>query len=117
MGRVARHRKQAQSILTRGRDGLFGAADTPNGTGIRDFIHVVDPTSGHLSALSHLKQPGVLTVNLGTGAGLLEVVRTFEVVSGRSIPYAIGERRAGDVAICYADPTLAQDALGWKSTR
>jgi UDP-glucose 4-epimerase len=67
--------------------------------------------------LSHLKQPGVLTVNLGTGAGLLEVVRTFEVVSGRSIPYAIGERRAGDVAICYADPTLAQDVLGWKSTR
>jgi UDP-glucose 4-epimerase len=93
--------------------------DTPDGTGIRDFIHVVDLASGHLSALSHLKQPGVLTVNLGTGTGssVLEVVRTFEVVSGRSIPYAIGERRAGDVAICYADPTLAERVLGWKSTR
>lgn len=69
--------------------------------------------------MSHLKQPGGLTVNLGTGAGssVLEVVRTFEDVSGRSIPYAIGERSAGDVAICYADPTLAEEVLGWKSTR
>jgi UDP-glucose 4-epimerase len=93
--------------------------NTPDGTGIRDFIHVVDLASGHLSVLRHLKQPGVLTVNLGTGTGnsVLEVVRTFEAVSGRSIPYAIGERRAGDVAICYADPTLAEGVLGWKSTR
>jgi UDP-glucose 4-epimerase len=93
--------------------------DTPDGTGIRDFIHVADLASGHLSALSHLKQPGVLTVNLGTGTGasVLEVVRTFEVVSGRPIPYVIGERRAGDVAICYADPTLAEAVLGWKSAR
>jgi UDP-glucose 4-epimerase len=93
--------------------------DTPDGTGIRDFIHVVDLASGHLSALSHLKEPGALTVNLGTGTGssVLEVVRTFEAVSGRSIPYAICERRAGDVAICYADPTLAKEVLGWKSTR
>jgi UDP-glucose 4-epimerase len=93
--------------------------DTPDGTGIRDFIHVVDLASGHLSALSHLKQPGLLTVNLGTGTGssVLEVVRTFEAVSGRSIPYAIAERRAGDVAICYADATLAERVLGWKSTR
>jgi UDP-glucose 4-epimerase len=69
--------------------------------------------------LSHLKQPGVLTVNLGTGSGasVLEVVRTFEAVSGRSIPYEIGERRAGDVAICYADPTLKEAVLGWKSAR
>ncbi|MFB9266908.1 UDP-glucose 4-epimerase GalE [Bradyrhizobium erythrophlei] len=93
--------------------------DTPDGTGIRDFIHVVDLASGHLSALRHLKEPGLLTVNLGTGAGssVLDVVRTFEAVSGRPIPYAIGERRAGDVAICYADPTLAERVLGWKSTR
>jgi UDP-glucose 4-epimerase len=93
--------------------------DTPDGTGIRDFVHVADLASGHLSALSHLKQPGVLTVNLGTGSGasVLEVVRTFEAVSGRSIPYAIGERRAGDVAICYADPTLKEAVLGWKSAR
>jgi UDP-glucose 4-epimerase len=93
--------------------------DTPDGTGIRDFIHVVDLASGHLSALNHLKRPGMLTVNLGTGTGssVLEVLRTFEIVSGRSIPYAIGKRRAGDVAICYADPTLAEGVLGWKSTR
>ncbi|MBO4227676.1 UDP-glucose 4-epimerase GalE [Bradyrhizobium neotropicale] len=93
--------------------------DTPDGTGIRDFIHIVDLASGHLSALSHLKHPGVLTLNLGTGAGssVLEVIRTFEAVSGRSIPYSIGERRAGDVAICCADATLAERVLGWKSTR
>jgi UDP-glucose 4-epimerase len=93
--------------------------DTPDGTGIRDFIHVVDLASGHLSALNHLKRPGMLTVNLGTGTGssVLEVLRTFEIVSGRSIPYAISKRRAGDVAICYADPTLAEGVLGWKSTR
>jgi UDP-glucose 4-epimerase len=93
--------------------------DTSDGTGIRDFIHVVDLASGHLSALSHLKQPGMLTVNLGTGSGssVLEVVRTFEVVSGRPIPYAIDERRVGDVAICYADPTLASRLLGWTSRR
>ena len=93
--------------------------DTPDGTGIRDFIHVVDLASGHLSILNHLKQAGVLTVNLGTGSGhsVLEVIRTFEAVSGRSIPYGIGERRAGDVAACYADPTFAEKALGWKSAR
>jgi UDP-glucose 4-epimerase len=93
--------------------------DTPDGTGVRDFIHVVDLASGHLSALSYLKKPGVLVVNLGTGAGtsVLEVVRTFEAVSGRSVPYAIGKRRAGDVAVCYADPRLAEGVLGWKSVR
>jgi len=93
--------------------------DTRDGTGIRDFIHVVDLASGHLSVLSHLKQPGVLTVNLGTGNGssVLEVIRTFEAVSGRSVAYEIGERRAGDVAICYADATFAGEALGWKSAR
>jgi UDP-glucose 4-epimerase len=93
--------------------------DTRDGTGIRDFIHVVDLASGHLSVLKHLKQPGVLTLNLGTGNGssVLEVIRAFEAVSGRPVPYEIGERRAGDVAICYADPTLAGELLGWKSAR
>ena len=93
--------------------------DTPDGTGIRDFIHVVDLASGHLSVLNHLKQSGVLTVNLGTGRGhsVLDVIRTFEAVSGRSVPYKIGERRAGDVAACYADPALAEKTLGWKSVR
>jgi UDP-glucose 4-epimerase len=93
--------------------------DTPDGTGIRDFIHVVDLASGHLSVLNHLKQPGVLTLNLGTGYGssVLEVIRTFEAVSGRPIPYEIREHRAGDVAICYADPTLAGETLGWQTAR
>lgn len=93
--------------------------DTPDGTGIRDFIHVVDLASGHLSALRHLQQPGLITVNLGTGNGssVLDIVRTFASVSGRPIPYEIGERRAGDVAACYADPTFAKDVLGWASTR
>ena len=93
--------------------------DTPDGTGIRDFIHVVDLASGHLSALRQLGQPGLITVNLGTGNGssVLDIVRTFESVSGRSIPYEIRERRAGDVAACYADPTFAKDVLGWASTR
>lgn len=93
--------------------------DTPDGTGIRDFIHVVDLASGHLSALRELRQPGLLTVNLGTGNGssVLDVVRTFEAASGRSIPYEIVERRTGDVAVCYADPTFAKNVLGWTSTR
>lgn len=93
--------------------------DTPDGTGIRDFIHVVDLASGHLSALSQLRQPGVLTVNLGTGSGssVMEVVQTFEAVSGRPVPYVIDQRRVGDVAICYADPTLAKNLLGWTSKR
>lgn len=92
---------------------------TPDGTGIRDFIHVIDLASGHLSTLRGLTRPGLLTVNLGTGNGssVLDVVRTFEAVSGRSIPYEIGERRAGDVAVCYADPTFAKAALGWSAGR
>jgi UDP-glucose 4-epimerase len=105
---------QRERLLVWGND-----YDTPDGTGIRDFIHVVDLASGHLSALRHLRQPGVLTVNLGSGQGnsVLEVIRTFEAVSGRLVLYEIGERRAGDVAICYADPTLAKEALGWQSAR
>ncbi|WP_024516049.1 UDP-glucose 4-epimerase GalE [Bradyrhizobium sp. Tv2a-2] len=93
--------------------------DTPDGTGIRDFIHVVDLASGHLSVLNHLKHPGLLTLNLGTGTGssVLEVIRAFEAVSGRPVPYEIAERRAGDVAICYADPTLAGETLDWHSAR
>jgi UDP-glucose 4-epimerase len=99
---------------------IWGADyDTPDGTAIRDFIHVVDLASGHLSVLRYLRQPGMLTVNLGTGNGssVLEVIRTFEAVSGRAVPYGIEKRRAGDVAICYADPTFAQEALGWRSGR
>ena len=92
---------------------------TLDGTGIRDFIHVVDVASGHLSALNHLNDSGVMTVNLGTGTGtsVLQIVQTFESVSGSPVPHTIGERRIGDVAACYADPTLAADLLEWKSTK
>lgn len=93
--------------------------DTPDGTGIRDFIHVIDLAFGHLAILGHLKQPGLLTVNLGTGNGwsVLDVIRAFEAASGRHIPYEIAERRTGDVASCYADPSLAEQALSWRSSR
>jgi UDP-glucose 4-epimerase len=93
--------------------------ETPDGTGIRDFIHVVDLAAGHLSVLRYVERPGVLTVNLGTGRGnsVLEVVRTFEAVSGRQVAYEFAERRAGDVAVCYADPTHAKETLGWRSAR
>ena len=93
--------------------------ETPDGTGVRDFIHVVDLASGHLSVLNHIEAPGVFTFNLGTGSGssVLEIIRTFETVSGRPVPYEVARRRAGDVAICYADPTLAADVLGWRSVR
>jgi UDP-glucose 4-epimerase len=90
--------------------------DTPDGTGVRDYIHVVDLARGHLKALEKLtSRPGVVTYNLGTGRGcsVLEMVRTFEELSGRAVPYEIVERRPGDVATCYADPSLAKRELGW----
>lgn len=90
--------------------------DTPDGTGVRDYIHVVDLARGHLKALEKLSQrPGLVTYNLGTGRGysVLEMVRAFELVSDRAVPYDIVDRRAGDIATCYADPSLARDALGW----
>jgi UDP-glucose 4-epimerase len=93
---------------------------TPDGTGVRDYIHVVDLALGHLAALRALeKQPGVTTVNLGTGRGysVLEMVRAFEQASGRPVPYRIAPRRPGDIAQCYADPTLAASLLGWKAER
>jgi UDP-glucose 4-epimerase len=92
---------------------------TPDGTGVRDFVHVCDLAAGHLGVLRHLKVPGLFTVNLGTGEGssVLQVIRTFEAVSGRTVPYEMGERRTGDVAVCYADPVLAKNVMGWKSTR
>ncbi len=91
---------------------------TPDGTGVRDYIHVVDLARGHLKALERtLAQPGAFTVNLGTGIGcsVLELVRAFERASGASVPYRIVERRAGDVAQCYADPTRAERLLGWRA--
>ncbi|TDG12861.1 UDP-glucose 4-epimerase GalE [Seongchinamella unica] len=93
---------------------------TPDGTGVRDYIHVVDLAEGHVAALAYVLQtPGVMTVNLGTGTGVsvLDMVRAFERASGRTIPYRIVERRAGDIAECWADPALAESLLGWKATR
>jgi UDP-glucose 4-epimerase len=94
--------------------------DTPDGTGVRDYIHVVDLAEGHVAALRHLLDGGAShTVNLGTGAGhsVLEVVRTFEAASGRKIPYRVLPRRPGDVAACYADCSLAERLLGWRARR
>ena len=93
---------------------------TPDGTGVRDYIHVVDLARGHLAALGALSdKPGVMTVNLGTGQGysVLDVIRAFEKASGRTVSYRIAPRRPGDVAQCYADPTLAQELLGWRAER
>ena len=89
---------------------------TPDGTGVRDYIHVCDLAEGHLAALRYLRaHPGLLTVNLGTGrpVSVLEMVRAFERASGRAVPYRIVARRPGDVAQCWADPALAQQLLGW----
>jgi len=90
---------------------------TPDGTGVRDYIHVVDLARGHLAALGHLPDSGVLTANLGTGRGysVLEMVRAFEQASGRKVAYRIAARRPGDVAACYADPSLAAERLGWRA--
>ncbi|NLM75940.1 MAG: UDP-glucose 4-epimerase GalE [Clostridiaceae bacterium] len=90
--------------------------DTPDGTGVRDYIHVVDLAKGHLKALEKLKNgKGVLTYNLGTGKGysVLEMVRSFERVCRKPIKYKIMPRRPGDIAICYADPSKAREELGW----
>ena len=90
--------------------------ETPDGTGVRDYIHVVDLAKGHLAALNYLTiNNGLLTVNLGTGQGtsVLEMVNAFQRVSGVEIPYRIVERRLGDIASYYADPTLATQKLGW----
>jgi UDP-glucose 4-epimerase len=91
---------------------------TPDGTGVRDYIHVVDLARGHLAALHRLEQrPGVVTYNLGTGHGysVLDMVAAFERSSGRPVPYEVVARRAGDIAVCYADPTLAKAELGWQA--
>jgi UDP-glucose 4-epimerase len=91
---------------------------TPDGTGVRDYIHVVDLARGHLAALGKLQEaPGVVVYNLGTGRGysVLEMVAAFEKASGRPVPFEIAERRPGDIATCYADPTQAREALGWQA--
>ena len=97
-----------------------GDYTTPDGTGVRDYIHVVDLAEGHVAALDYLvREGGLLTVNLGTGCGysVLDMVCAFEKASGRPVPYAIVARRPGDVAACYADPVLAEKLLGWTAKR
>ena len=91
---------------------------TPDGTGVRDYIHVCDLADGHVAALRRLLgTPGSFTVNLGTGQGysVLDVVKAYAAASGREIPYEVVPRRPGDVAACYADPTLAHQVLGWQA--
>jgi len=98
---------------------VFGCDyDTPDGTGVRDYIHVVDLAKGHVKALRTLEgKSQILTVNLGTGIGysVLEVVKAFEKASGREVAYELVARRAGDIAACYADPSYAVEKLGWKT--
>ena len=91
---------------------------TPDGTGVRDYIHVVDLAKGHVAALRKLeKDSGLNIYNLGTGRGysVLEIIQNMEEVVGKTIPYKIVERRAGDIATCYADPSKANEELGWKA--
>ncbi len=94
--------------------------DTHDGTGVRDYIHVVDLAEGHLKALEKLPDiKGVLTVNLGTGQGysVLDMVKAFEKASGKKVPYVFAPRRSGDIAKCYADPAYAKKVLGWEAKR
>lgn len=98
---------------------VYGADyPTRDGTGVRDYIHVVDLSRGHLLALNKLAEhSGILTLNLGTGRGysVLEMVRAFSEASGKQVPYRIVDRRPGDIAEFYADPALARDVLGWEA--
>ncbi|MDT7835845.1 UDP-glucose 4-epimerase GalE [Aquabacterium sp. OR-4] len=107
------------AVGRRARLSVFGNDyATPDGTGVRDYIHVVDLAEGHVAALQRLlAQPGSITVNLGTGRGysVLELVAAYAKASGREIGYDIVARRPGDVAACYADPSLARQLLGWQA--
>jgi UDP-glucose 4-epimerase len=97
-----------------------GDYPTPDGTGVRDYIHVVDLAEGHLAALNALDRvDGAVAVNLGTGTGysVLDVVRAASKAVGRDIPYEIGPRRPGDIAAVWADPAHARELLGWSASR
>jgi UDP-glucose 4-epimerase len=93
---------------------------TADGTGVRDYIHVVDLAIGHLAALKALDGlPGATAINLGTGHGysVKDMINSVSSIVGRAIPHVIGARRPGDISTCYADPSLAQRLLGWRATR
>jgi len=96
-----------------------GDYDTPDGTGVRDYIHVEDLAIGHVKALEYLRQPQCFALNLGSGRGhsVLDVVKAFEKASGKNIPYTIGPRRSGDLPAYHADVTLAKSMLCWEATR
>ena len=95
--------------------------DTPDGTGVRDYIHVVDLAKGHVKALEKLEkeEKGLYIYNLGTGKGysVLDMVKAFEKATGKKVPYKIAPRRAGDIATCYADPKKAKEELGWQAEK
>ena len=94
--------------------------DTHDGTGVRDYIHVMDLASGHVKALKKIKSfTEVMTINLGTGTGysVLDMVKAFEKASGKDVPYCIAPRRAGDIAKCYANPSYAKEVLGWEAKK
>ena len=98
--------------------GVFGNDyNTHDGTGVRDYIHVVDLAKGHVAAIDNIGTAGVYTYNLGTGVGysVLDVIHAFEKACGHPLPYAIKPRRAGDIAACYADPKKAKEELGWEA--
>jgi UDP-glucose 4-epimerase len=100
------------------RVGVFGNDyPTPDGTGVRDYIHVVDLAQGHVSAIEKIATTGVFVYNLGTGVGysVLDVLHAFEKACGHALPYVILPRRPGDIAACYADPTKAKVELGWEA--
>lgn len=100
--------------------GVFGDDyDTPDGTGVRDYIHVVDLAKGHVKAIEHYAKAGVHICNLGTGTGysVLDLVKTFEKVNNVKVKYQIKERRPGDIATCYANPARAKEQLGWVATK
>ncbi len=98
--------------------GVFGNDyDTEDGTGVRDYIHVVDLAKGHVAAIAKVNKPGVYTYNLGTGIGysVLDMIHAFEKACGKNLPFAIKPRRDGDIAACYADASKAYKELGWKA--
>ena len=112
ISQVAVGRRESLNIF--GRD-----YPTHDGTGVRDYIHVVDLAIGHLKALQALNTPQCTAINLGTGTGysVLDVVKAFERASERTIAYTIAPRRDGDIAVCYAEPSLAKDIIGWSAER
>ncbi len=110
------------AVGRRERLSVFGDDyDTPDGTGVRDYIHVEDLAAGHVAALSwissHDRALSVWNLGSGTGTSVLELVRAFEEASGRPVPYEVVDRRPGDIAVSYADPSLAERELGWRTTR